>query len=901
MPPKGFFSRFLPGSKRASEPSQPAGTPARKRDRDAASPPAVSQPTPKKQKASASPPVSDHKERVREKDPHRAEQPSVVAENGVQQAQDGKKSAVSADGGETKPESTPRTRSRGSKKEKKLVTPDLGVAAEPVQAAADLKKKTKEQKRDEDSNETDLLDGNADSTKESKNRKRKRGQPEEEEESEDSLSQSITKHSKIRSRFEKSKAIKEALAKADKAAETKSDEQIQDIGEAVVAEGLEPLPQPAPAPDTGEKPTYSSLPAWLANPIKASVDKRAKFTDLGIDDRLVGILNDHGYEEAFAVQTAVIPLLLQTPNSHPGDLCISAATGSGKTLAYVLPLVKALEATPAPVLRGLIVVPTRELVKQAREACELCAIGSGLRIGTAVGNVAIKDEQRTLMRVDSIYDPEEFRAREERAMTAKDWTEFNLNDYMTEAETVDGWLHGYVNRPEPNVDILICTPGRLVDHIRYTKGFTLRHVEWLVADEADRLLNESFQEWVEVVMKSLDERKSPLADGSASKLLADLNLPLEKKEPRKVVLSATLTTDLSKLNSLRLVNPKLVVIGAPEVEKKEDPNELIQDAETKFTLPSTLKEYSVSVGDGSEKPLYLLQLLLHHIEVEAGGDENAGKARAQSESSSDDESSSVSSDEDSSDSDNDSSSSSSLSGSESDFDSDSDSESESDSSSDESDSSSDSSDSDSLPTSSVSSDEDSSNNKPPRNTVLVFTKSSEAAARLSRLLCLMHPSLDSQIGTILKSNKSSASRRTLRAYRAGLISIIVATDRAARGLDLPNLRHVVNYDMPTSVTTYVHRVGRTARAGRDGLAWTLVAHREGRWFSREIVKGSEGKIVRDGAVEKVHVRLDQDGDQDRLQQMRGDYEAALEELEIEVKTDGRAVKEKQKERKKQKK
>jgi ATP-dependent RNA helicase DDX51/DBP6 len=332
------------------------------------------------------------------------------------------------------------------------------------------------------------------------------------------------------------------------------------------------------------------------------------------------------------------------------------------------------------------------------------------------------------------------------------------------------------------------------------------------------------------------------------------------------VLSATLTTDISKLNSLRLSNPKLVVIGAPEAENKEETSDM-RDAETKFTLPSTLKEFSVSVGDGSEKPLQLLYLLLDHIKIEAGAKMD-GKNCADSETSSHtDESSSVSSDAHST-SDSDSSSSSSESDSESDSES--------------------SSDGDSTDSSSDNESESNTSDHDPktkRNTVLVFTKSSEAAARLTRLLCLMYPSLSDRIGTIVKSNKSSASRKTLRAYRAGTVSIIVATDRAARGLDLQSLTHVVNYDMPASVTTYVHRVGRTARAGKDGTAWTLVAHREGRWFSNEIVKGSDGKIVREDAVGKVTMKMDTD--KERLQTMKRDYEAALEELANEVSRDGK--------------
>jgi ATP-dependent RNA helicase DDX51/DBP6 len=137
------------------------------------------------------------------------------------------------------------------------------------------------------------------------------------------------------------------------------------------------------------------------------------------------------------------------------------------------------------------------------------------------------------------------------------------------------------------------------------------------------------------------------------------------------------------------------------------------------------------------------------------------------------------------------------------------------------------------------------------------------------------------VGTIVKSNKSSASRKTLAAYRRGRISIIVATDRASRGLDLQSLTHVINYDIPTSVTTYVHRVGRTARAGRGGSAWSLVAHREGRWFSNEIAASVDGRITRTASIDKVRVKLDS------LKPLQSKYAAALDELEKEVKV-GRA-------------
>lgn len=666
-----------------------------------------------------------------------------------------------------------------------------------------------------------------------------------------------SRHSKILSKYHgslQSKSIEEKL-KSEKGADKKD----TPTAEPVVAHDLEPLPQPAPAPEQHEPPRYSSLPAWLADPLRVSAEKTSKFSELGIDSKLLNILEDNGYKEAFAVQSTVIPLLLRGTQGHPGDLCISAATGSGKTLAYVLPLVTALEQIPAPRLRGLIVVPTRELVKQAREACELCAAGSGLKIGSAVGNVAMKDEQHSLMRVDRVYDPLSAETRLQTKLTGDDWTKFSLQDYISEAESFNESLPGYVNQPEPNVDVLICTPGRLVDHLRYTKGFTLRHVQWLVIDEADRLLNESFQEWVDVVMDSLDARSSPDTFGYSGKLLSGLGLPINGDEPRKVVLSATMTRDVTKLNSLRLANPKLVVIGnedAAGVDQEDG-----KPGEAQYSLPPTLKEFSVSVGDGSTKPLYLLRLLLSHIRVDATSS-SSNKLPDSDETNSDETSSDESSSE---------VSDSSTSSDDTSLDSDSESESESESSS-----------------------EDEKPNRPAPakthpettpyqniNTVLIFTKSSESASRLSRLLSILHPTLSTRVGTIVKSNKSSASRKTLTSYRRGKLSVIIATDRASRGLDLPSLSHVVNYDVPPSVTSYVHRVGRTARAGKEGSAWTLVAHREGRWFANEIARGSDGKITRCKNVDRVNVKLE------GMDEFESRYGDALEELEQEVKLDGR--------------
>lgn len=105
---------------------------------------------------------------------------------------------------------------------------------------------------------------------------------------------------------------------------------------------------------------------------------------------------------------------------------------------------------------------------------------------------------------------------------------------------------------------------------------------------------------------------------------------------------------------------------------------------------------------------------------------------------------------------------------------------------------------------------------------LVFARTKHGAEKLSKLLAKWGFSVGS-----IHGNKSQGQReRTLAVFRAGEIKVLVATDVAARGLDIPLVRHVYNYELPNVPENYVHRIGRTARAGLDGRAVAFCAPAE---------------------------------------------------------------------------
>ncbi|GKT87349.1 ATP-dependent RNA helicase DBP6 [Colletotrichum tofieldiae] len=610
-------------------------------------------------------------------------------------------------------------------------------AAAPDEGAA-TPKKSKKEKRSKDSKQDDEPIGDAMDTrdegarvtepqeKEAEEKKRKKGAPDTSttETSAEGHGAEEPKAKKDKSKKKKDRdgaededdkveaRHKGVLAKATKylkkaadAAQTDAPEKmdVDEEAEEVEEHGLEPLPQPEPVSLDTSKPSYETLPHWLAAPTRVAPDTRTPFADIGINPKAAQILETKGFTDAFAVQTAAIPC-----SSRPGDLLIAAATGSGKTLAYALPIVRDISQGTVTRLRALVVLPTRELVRQAQEVFELCAGAfdgrdqKRARIGISIGSQQLKHEQAALVEKEERYDPEAYRAAHQRELEA--WKDVEEQTAESEDAAVAGSLPDHVVDYASKVDVLICTPGRLVEHINLTPGFSLDYVRWLVVDEADKLLAQSFQGWLDVVMPKLRTNKFSARDFPDSNLTG----------VRKVVLSATLTRDLSLLSGLQLRRPQLIVLEGDQADGTAPIAEHI--------LPTLLKESAIRVHDANLKPLYLIDLLL-------GGhlmSETASKT------------------------------------------------------------------------------------------------SNESALRLSRLISLLHPSLAPSIATLTSTQKTSDRRRALRAFAGRRLRLLVASDLVARGIDLPLLDNVVNYDLPASAAGYVHRVGRTARAGRAGAAWTLV-------------------------------------------------------------------------------
>ncbi|EEC15522.1 DEAD box ATP-dependent RNA helicase, putative, partial [Ixodes scapularis] len=219
----------------------------------------------------------------------------------------------------------------------------------------------------------------------------------------------------------------------------------------------------------------------------------------------------------------------------PRDICVSAPTGSGKTLAYVIPIVESLKPRIMRAIRAVVVLPVKELAAQVQAVFQQYLRGTSLRSQLVTGTKPFSEEQLSLVHKNA---------------------------------------RGYSSL----VDIIVATPGRLLDHIRKTPGFSLHLLKFFVLDEADRVIE--------------DVRTT---------LIPEVEQAVEPAQ--KLLYSATLTQDPEKLQSLMLFQPKLFTAAG-----KRDPAVERAAFAGKYTTPQGLSEF-YRVVQNAKKPLALWDLV----------------------------------------------------------------------------------------------------------------------------------------------------------------------------------------------------------------------------------------------------------------------------------------------------
>jgi len=198
-------------------------------------------------------------------------------------------------------------------------------------------------------------------------------------------------------------------------------------------------------------------------PTSRQPQEPSRFADLGLAESLVTAVTSLGYEEPTPVQRETIPVMLSGR-----DVLAQAATGTGKTAAFVLPMIHRLldeartaataegrKASGRRVTRGLVLVPTRELAMQVAEATHKYARGSGVVVLPLYGGASMLQQIRAL---------------------------------------------------ERGVDIVVGTPGRILDHLR-RRSLDLQSVRLLVLDEADEMLDMGFAEDIETILEATAESR----------------------------------------------------------------------------------------------------------------------------------------------------------------------------------------------------------------------------------------------------------------------------------------------------------------------------------------------------------------------------------------------------------
>ncbi len=251
-----------------------------------------------------------------------------------------------------------------------------------------------------------------------------------------------------------------------------------------------------------------------------------KFTELGLNSALLRAIEDEGYTEPTQIQAEAIPVVIAGR-----DVMAGAQTGTGKTAAFVLPLLQQLlihantSFSPArhPV-RALIVVPTRELAVQVEESVRAYGRHVALRSTTVYGGMDMQGQTDSLRR---------------------------------------------------GVEIVVATPGRLLDHVQQ-KNVNLGTTEFLVLDEADRMLDMGFMPDIKRIIDLLPKERQ--------NLLFSATFPDEVKKLATAILTDPVTIQVAKRNSAaetitqsiyRVPHPKKRELLTDILKRKADTQALV--------------------------------------------------------------------------------------------------------------------------------------------------------------------------------------------------------------------------------------------------------------------------------------------------------------------------------------
>ncbi|PWZ00088.1 DEAD-domain-containing protein [Testicularia cyperi] len=436
-------------------------------------------------------------------------------------------------------------------------------------------------------------------------------------------------------------------------------------------------------------------------------ETESSFAAFSLSRPVLRALSSLSFNKPTPIQSRTIPIALAGK-----DIVAGAVTGSGKTAAFMIPILERLtwrakgRAEEAK-SRVLILAPTRELAIQCFSVGKSIAKFTDIRFCLCVGGLSVKSQE----------------------------AELKL-------------------RPE----VIIATPGRLIDHVRNSASVTLDDIEILVMDEADRMLEDGFADELNEIVKSCP-----------------------KGGRQTMLFSATMTDDVEQLVRLSLKRPVRLFV---------DPK--------RTTAKKLIQEFVRVRGAGSKGV--------------AGADGLAGVGEASSSTS-------------------------------------------------------------------VASSRKSEDAQRPAlllalctrtftSQVIIFVRSKKLAHQLKIVFGLLGLSAGELHGDLSQEQRIDA----LTAFRDGKVDYLIATDLASRGLDIKGVQTVINYDMPGQFEAYLHRVGRTARAGRNGRAVTLVGEADRKMLKLAIKKSTADQVKHRIIPAEVTQKM-----LDTLEELKPEVDAVLKE------------------------